>query len=98
MLVSPRAPQEGWGFGLLSVLAGGARDGRYKILPARLLCSASGTKFSLLMHFGQKQPFIRALGGFCTGKGVRRWLWGEFCTGMGVRRWLLGEFCTGIGV
>ena len=43
---------------------------RYKILPARLLCSASGTKFSLLMHFGPKQPFFRVLGEFCTGMGV----------------------------
>ena len=44
----------------------------------------AGTKFSLLMHFGQKQPYFRVQGEFCTAKGVRRWLLGEFCTGAGV--------------
>ena len=58
----------------------------------------AGTKFSLLMHFGPKQPFFRVLGEFCTGMGARRWLLGEFCTAKGVRRWLLGECCTGAGV
>ena len=45
------------------------------------MCSASGTKFSLLMRFGQKQPFFRALGEFVAGWVCDGGCWESFVPG-----------------
>ena len=77
-----------------SVLAGWARDGRYKILPARLLGGENGTKLSLHVEKAPNRAISGELGEFCTGSGAVRLVLGEFCTGSGAVRLVLGELCT----
>ena len=68
---------------------------RYKVLPARLLGGASGTKFSLLGQNRLKWAFLGVLGEFCAGWAAGVGVLGEFCAGWAAGVGVLGEFCTG---
>ena len=59
---------------------------RYKVLPARLLGGASGTKFSLLGQNRLKWAILGVLGEFCTGWAAGVGVLGEFCAGFGTGR------------